>query len=626
MRFQLLCCLLLLVPFQLIYPQLEAPLSVPQGSPFEITWTGTETLGRLAILEKTENGYRRVGSWIYLHNRSTVFKAKAPLDPGPYFIGQEVEGRLEPIQPLTVRAIAALIDAPTIAGINEAIEIAFEGPSYGDAVIGIYKETEMRDERFSYAYPSNSGDGTVTLKAPLDPGSYQIKYKLGSISLASSPLTVGGVAATLKGPDRIQAGSEVIIQWQGPFDPQNTIGFVEPGGEKRAGDYRYLHIGSENAVRLNAPVDSGKYEVAFFVRSKVISRHPIVVEEATATLMAPETVEAHARFDVEWTGPGNRSDRIELRDEEDARTAVAYVRTDASRVTLRAPQEGNYTLQYRTKEGRILGQKSLSVLPLPSQPGFLEVSAGVGAGLGENTVVEVILDASGSMLQREGNLTRIDIAKSTLVSLLGETIPAGTPFALRVFGHLEADPCSTHLEIPLSPLEVSAARQQVQAIMARSRSRTPLADSLLKTREDLAGADGERILILLTDGKETCNGDPLQAIDLLQSDSENLRVNIVGFAINDEDLQETFQSWAALGHGLYLNARDAEQLFSAMRRVLEVPFTIRDGDAVVATGMTGGEALTLPAGKYQLHYNLDGKANIKRVQVISERLTRVDLP
>ena len=42
---------------------------------------------------------------------------------------------------------------------------------------------------------------------------------------------------------------------------------------------------------------------------------------------------------------------------------------------------------------------------------------------------------------------RIDIAKETLATLLQQTIPDGTPFALRVFGNHEADSCRTDLVV-----------------------------------------------------------------------------------------------------------------------------------------------------------------------------------
>jgi hypothetical protein len=100
-----------------------------------------------------------------------------------------------------------------------------------------------------------------------------------------------------------------------------------------------------------------------------------------------------------------------------------------------------------------------------------------GSRGGADNAVEIILDASGSMLQRIGSERRIDIAKRTLRSLVSATIPAGTPFALRVFGR-EADSCQSDLDIPLGPLDVASANAQLAALEAKANAKTPIGASL----------------------------------------------------------------------------------------------------------------------------------------------------
>ena len=128
--------------------------------------------------------------------------------------------------------------------------------------------------------------------------------------------------------------------------------------------------------------------------------------------------------------------------------------------------------------------------------------------------VEVILDASGSMLQRLEGERRIEIAKAAVEHLLGDVLPAGAPFALRVFGHREADSCRTDLEIALAPLEVAMARSKVRGVEAKNRAKTPIGASLLAAKDDLAGVEGPATVVLVTDGEETCEGDPPAAISL----------------------------------------------------------------------------------------------------------------
>ncbi|MGB5400272.1 MAG: VWA domain-containing protein, partial [Thermoanaerobaculia bacterium] len=213
--------------------------------------------------------------------------------------------------------------------------------------------------------------------------------------------------------------------------------------------------------------------------------------------------------------------------------------------------------------------------------------------------VELILDASGSMLQKLEGRRRIDIAREVLVDLVESTIPAGTPLALRVFGHRTAGACQTDLEVPLQPLEPSVVTPVLRKTEAKNLAKTPIAQSLALVAEDLKGATGQKIIILVTDGEETCEGDPQAAIEKLKQEGFDVRVNIVGFAIEDEALKATFSRWAELGGGLYFNATSGEELGLAMRRALETKFNVIDAAGeVVAAGMTNGDPVAVPAGSY----------------------------
>jgi hypothetical protein len=64
-------------------------------------------------------------------------------------------------------------------------------------------------------------------------------------------------------------------------------------------------------------------------------------------------------------------------------------------------------------------------VPGKQEPGKVAVTQAPGAKA-TNGAVELILDASGSMLQKLGATRRIDIAKQTLAKLTSATIPAGT--------------------------------------------------------------------------------------------------------------------------------------------------------------------------------------------------------
>lgn len=212
--------------------------------------------------------------------------------------------------------------------------------------------------------------------------------------------------------------------------------------------------------------------------------------------------------------------------------------------------------------------------------------------------VELILDNSGSMLQSIEGTPRIDVAKAVLTDLVADTLPTEIPLALRVFGD-EPDSCKTELAIPLSPLDRETALAQIALIESVDGVKTPIGAALKRVTDDLAGVDGPKLVILVSDGEETCLGDPRRTIQDLVAQGIDVRVNIVGFALDDEALKAEFTEWARLGGGAYFDASGSDGLREAIAAALQPPFEIRDAAGeVVGVGVVGGEAVRVPPGSY----------------------------
>lgn len=234
-------------------------------------------------------------------------------------------------------------------------------------------------------------------------------------------------------------------------------------------------------------------------------------------------------------------------------------------------------------------------------PGSLRVLAGEQGGTAASGAVELILDASGSMLQRITDKRRIAIAKEVLTEAVTDWIPDGTPVALRVFGHREPNACRTDLEVPLAPIDRAAVTAKIESVNAMNLAKTPIADSLAAAAGDLQGATGSVSVLLLTDGEETCEGDPAAAVAGLQEKGIDVTLNIVGFAIDDDATEMQFAEWAEAGGGKYFAATDQAGLSQAVNQALKTPFTVYDETGErVAEGLVGGEPLTLDAGYYRV--------------------------
>ncbi|MFT3810603.1 MAG: VWA domain-containing protein [Micropepsaceae bacterium] len=240
----------------------------------------------------------------------------------------------------------------------------------------------------------------------------------------------------------------------------------------------------------------------------------------------------------------------------------------------------------------------------PPEPGTLEVRVPDDitpqAAAPKDRGVLVILDASGSMLKKLGKKRRIDIAKETLTQLTQVMLPEGTPFAMRVFGDTRPDSCETNLRIPLAPLDRPAARTAIDAIKSVNKAKTAIGASLAQAASDL-GAGGQKLIILITDGEETCDGDPLAEINRLNETGLDVRVSIVGFAVDDQALKDTFAQWASAGGGGYFDATNSEELAPAVARALLPSFEVVAADgSVVATGVAGGPPLEVTPGTYTI--------------------------
>ncbi|MEM9016449.1 MAG: VWA domain-containing protein [Verrucomicrobiota bacterium] len=617
-----------------VIAQIEAPDSVEIGVDIEVTWKGEPVDGTISIVNA--DGSKKEGgtSYGYLSTKKIPQTAKfrAPVDPGEFAFVLTRKGQREQehLTKFTVIDVAATLKGPESVSLNETFELKWSGPTQGSATIAILSPADAEKRvRYENTYTANAKGAPVKLRAPKEPGTYRIVYEMRGRTLTEVPLTVIGAEASLSGPAQIGAGSPLTITWQGPDNKGDLLGFAEVDGEKLSGKYSYLANHEGNAVTLTAPEKPGKLEIVYMTGGVVLARHPIEVTEVTATLAAPAEVVAGTRFEVKWTGPGNYSDRVQMHqsDEDEDRVAVAYLHHKESPIETRAPfVGGDHVLRYVTARGNVLAERPIKVTAAPQRPGLLNVTLSASNQISSGSAVEVILDASGSMLQRQGGETRIAIAREVLIGLLGETIPAGTPFALRVFGHKEPDSCRTDLEIPLAPLEVDAARKTVAGVQAMNLAKTPIADSLRLVASDLKAVTGERIVILLTDGEETCGGDPAREIETLRSSGTDVRVNIVGYAIDDPVLQDNFEAWAALGGGEYFEAADAEQLSVALKSALEIPYEVRQDGKVITTGTTGYRRISLMPGDYQVVTNRDGNEVEETVTINSEKLTTVELP
>jgi VWFA-related protein len=243
--------------------------------------------------------------------------------------------------------------------------------------------------------------------------------------------------------------------------------------------------------------------------------------------------------------------------------------------------------------------------------------------------VQLVLDASGSMNRRIGNKRMIDAAKDVLTSVV-KAMPDDVHVGLRVYGHRikekQKGDCEDSQQVqPIGRLDRARLLGRIQAITALGT--TPIAYSLEQVGKDLAKSSGQQMVILVTDGREECGGDPKAAVAALKAQGLNVRVNIVGFALTDTIAQQQLTEAAALTGGSYVTAKDDSALKDALDRAMRVPFEVLDSSGTsVGGGQVGDTALQLPEGHYTVVVRAaDRPITVSDVRIVANQESRVEL-
>jgi hypothetical protein len=143
--------------------------------------------------------------------------------------------------------------------------------------------------------------------------------------------------------------------------------------------------------------------------------------------------------------------------------------------------------------------------------------------------------------------------------------------------------------------------QVIAELPLHRKTRTPLGATLHAVGDDLADHEGPKIVVFVTDGKETCKGDPAAEVERLVELGVDVALNIVGFALEDEALKADMEAWAQAGGGVFFDAQDQEGLLAGIAAALRAPYRVFDpAGALVADGVVGGPALELPPGRYRV--------------------------
>jgi hypothetical protein len=261
--------------------------------------------------------------------------------------------------------------------------------------------------------------------------------------------------------------------------------------------------------------------------------------------------------------------------------------------------------------------------------------------------VLLILDASGSMNARLPNgETRIAVAQRAIKGVAG-FVPAEAQLSLRMYG--AQSPSSrkncqdTHLAVPFGAASANGSAITTNVDGAKAQGYTPIGYSLGQAANDFPAEAKERVIVLVSDGKETCQGDPVVAAKALAA--KGITVHTVGFVV-DTAARGQLQAIARATGGSYFDAPVGPELpdtalSACKKRVVTLlpksqPGKLRTTSTTwlashaVLNAETGQQVgtidsakreITLPAGVYEVKF---GPASWKGIDVRPGETTTIE--
>jgi len=230
----------------------------------------------------------------------------------------------------------------------------------------------------------------------------------------------------------------------------------------------------------------------------------------------------------------------------------------------------------------------------------------------------IVLDTSSSMGDLIDGEAKIEIAKGVILDLL-DNLPDGAHVGFRTFGS-----CGhSRLVAPIAPLAREALKAEVRVL--EPGGATPIALALELAKTDFETVPDPKLILLVSDGMETCGGDPVSAAKELLQAGYDLRIHVVGFDVGTNvPARDQLIEIARSTGGLYYDARSAEELRRALSVAAPFSYTVYDeGGNVVFEGRIGQDGPSLPAGNYTVVIDTNPPITLTGVVVQDQSTTLI---
>ena len=187
----------------------------------------------------------------------------------------------------------------------------------------------------------------------------------------------------------------------------------------------------------------------------------------------------------------------------------------------------------------------------------------------------LVFDASGSMAGTDLNsppTPRIAKVKLALQKVLPDIVEVRR-LGLLDYGPGPSNRCD-NIELLLQPDHYSAARIMAAVNALIPAGKTPLTAAVREAARVLQFPQKPGVIVLLTDGEETCGGAPCAMAQMLREQSDGLTVHVIGYRMRDIATSEGYLQSRCLAEstgGLYISVETTDELVAALRKTLGCP-------------------------------------------------------
>ncbi|RVA50050.1 VWA domain-containing protein [Mesorhizobium sp. M7A.F.Ca.US.001.01.1.1] len=188
-------------------------------------------------------------------------------------------------------------------------------------------------------------------------------------------------------------------------------------------------------------------------------------------------------------------------------------------------------------------------------------------GFAANKVI-IILDASGSMWAQIDGKPKLEIARESLRTVL-QSVPTDDEIGFMAYGHREKGSCDD-IQLIVPPQAGSGSAISAAADSLKFLGKTPLTAAVKQAAEALRYTEDKATVVLITDGLETCGGDPCALGKELEASGVDFTADVVGFGLTADEGKQ-IACLADNTGGKYIQASDEKALQEALAETVAAP-------------------------------------------------------